>query len=59
MNKPNLHQNERDSENRMTKKLDLNEMKVITYNNKVHVPFRCLDHRSSIVKRVLFRVILY
>ena len=43
MNEPNLHQNERDSENRMTKKLNLNEMKVTTYINKVRVSFRCLD----------------
>ena len=51
MNEPISHLNERDPEDLKGKvKKDLKELKVTTYMNKVHLPFRLLDHRNSKVK---------
>lgn len=44
------HLNEMGHENMMTKK-DLNEMKAITYTNKVHLLFLYLNHKNFTVKR--------
>ena len=52
MNELRPHPNESGPENRMTKK-GLKEMKVTTYTNKVHLPFRWLNHRNFMVNRVL------
>ena len=57
MNEPRPHLNESDHGNRITKK-DLKELKVTTYTNKVHLPFRWLNHMNSIVKHALLRAIL-
>ena len=55
MNEPRPHLDESDLEDRMIKK-GLKELKVTTYTNKVHLPFRWINHRNSMVKRALLGV---
>ena len=50
--------NERDSEDRMTKK-NLKKMKFTTYTNKEHIPPRWFNHRNFIIKHALLGAILY
>ena len=52
------HPNERDVEDKMTKE-GLKELKITTYTNKVHLSFRRLNYRNSIVKCSLFWTISY
>ena len=57
MNEQKSQPNESHLEDRMTKK-DLKELKVTTYTNKVHLPFRFLNNRNLMVKRALLRTTL-
>ena len=51
MNEPRLYPNESDLEYKMTNK-NLKELKVTTYINKMHRPFKWLNHKNSTVKHV-------
>ena len=37
----------------MITKKNLKEMKITTYTNKVHIPFRWLNHKNFMIKRTL------
>ena len=57
MNEPRPHPNVRDPENRIAKE-DLKELNITTYINKVHLPFRWLNHTNSMVEHALLEAIL-
>ena len=46
MNTPRSYSNESDRDDKMTKK-NMMEMKVITYTNKVHLPFWWFNHDGA------------
>lgn len=52
VHKSRPHPNERDLED-MIAKNDLKELKVITFTNKMHLPFGWLNHKNFMVKQAL------